>query len=269
MLVRAGELFVEEFVDRFVVKTLPARFLGARIDRIKERVVRQRRLIVARSVADHQRSVLRIQLRERQRLLLRPDFLPADRLHERKEPLVFPFLNQRGLRRRGDDQHVRLPLQLAQRIRDFRERRNALADDTVDRFVDRDRPSERFLHQRIARLLDVFGQRDVPQLRFGVHPVDQNLRNFDRDAATRDFRTLVQESKNLDQRRKAVDSARLRVKVDEFRRLASVFANALQAPMLDNIRNETLFMFQLHRVERATVGVDSDEKIAIFLKIDH
>ena len=183
--------------------------------------------------------------------------------------MVFPFLNQRGLRRRGNDQHVRLPLQFAQRIRDFRERRHALADDTVDRFVDRDRPSERLLHQRVARFLDVFGQRDVPQLRFGVHPVDQNLRNLDRNAAARDFRTFVQEAEHLDQRRKAVDSARLRVKVDELRRLASVLANALQAPMLDDIRNETLFMFQLHCVERATVGVDPDEKIAIFLKIDH
>jgi hypothetical protein len=28
-------------------------------------------------------------------------------------------------------------------------------------------------------------------------------------------------------------------------------------------------MFQFHRVERATVGVDTDEKIAIFLEIDH
>ena len=183
--------------------------------------------------------------------------------------MVFPFLNQRGLRRRGDDQHVRLPLQFLQRIRDFREGRNPFADNAVDRFVHRDRPSERFLHQRIARFLDVFGQRDVPQLRFGGDPVDQNLRNLDRNAAARDFRTLVQETEHLDQRRKAVDSARLRVKVDELRRLASVLADALQPPMLDNIRNETFFMFQLHRVERAAVGVDTDEKIAIFFKIDH
>ena len=78
---------------------------------------------------------------------------------------------------------------------------------------------------------------------------------------------ILQELKDLDERRETVDAARFRVEVDEFGRLARVFAHAFEVPMMNNARDEAFFVLEFHRVESATVGVDPNEKIMGFGKI--
>ena len=62
----------------------------------------------------------------------------------------------------------------------------------------------------------------------------------------------------LDEGRKAVGPAAFRVQIDELGRFAGKFADALQAVVVDEIRDEALFVLQFHRVEDAAVRVDAD-----------
>ena len=91
----------------------------------------------------------------------------------------------------------------------------------------------------------------------------------DVDAAGLHFRPAPQPVELLDERRKAIDPAALRVQVDELGRLAGVLAHALQLVVVDEIRDEALLVLQLHRVEDAAVGVDADQKIVLGCDGEH
>ena len=48
--------------------------------------------------------------------------------------------------------------------------------------------------------------------------------------------------------------------IHKLRTLASILTHRLQIVVIDNIRNEALFVLQLHGVERAAVAIDADEE---------
>ena len=131
------------------------------------------------------------------------------------------------------------------------------------------RPGERLLQIRIARLRDRFFQRRIAELRFPRHPVDQPFGRGDVDAAGLHFRPAPQPIELLDERRKAIRPAALRIQIDELGRLARILAHALQLVVIDEVRNEALLVLQLHRVEDAAVRIDADQKIVLRRDREH
>ena len=85
----------------------------------------------------------------------------------------------------------------------------------------------------------------------------------DVDAAGLHFRPAAQPVELLDQRRKAVRPAALRIQVDELGRLAGILAHALQLVVIDEVRDEALLVLQLHRIEDAAVRIDADQEIVL------
>jgi hypothetical protein len=71
----------------------------------------------------------------------------------------------------------------------------------------------------------------------------------------------------LDQRQESIAAATLGVQIHEFRGFARIFADALQIVVLDEDGNEALFVLQLHRIEHATIRVNTDQVFVFGLKI--
>src|SRR5438093_362892 len=75
------------------------------------------------------------------------------------------------------------------------------------------------------------------------------------------FRTLPQQIQGEDQRRPAIHSTPLGIEIDEFHRLARIFRDRLQLPVLNNLRTKAFLVLDLHAVEDTAIGVDAHEEI--------
>ena len=78
---------------------------------------------------------------------------------------------------------------------------------------------------------------------------------------------FAQQVERHGERGEAVDAAPFRVKVHELGRFPAIARDGLQVEEPDGVGDEALFVLDLHRVERAAVRIDADEKVVFFLEL--
>ena len=238
------------------------------VDGVKERVVGASGPHIARRVADHQDVIWHVFAFGRQFQVQRflTHLLPGDDPHVLGDVVLFPLPRQRLQRRGGDDDHIRLIAQEGQTLAHIRERSHAVHHLRHSR-VDGHSPGPRRVQFRVGVRLPVRSQAVVA---LGKSVSGDKLADarglWRRDVPRLHLRPLAQQVEHHHQRGPAIDAAPLGIQIDELGRLAGVPGDRLQAPILDDVGDEALFMLDLHRVEGAAIGVDADEKIVLWLK---
>ena len=89
---------------------------------------------------------------------------------------------------------------------------------------------------------DCLLQCRIAELRFAGHPIDEPLRLGHIHTAGLHFGPATQPVELLDERRKAIRPAAFRIQIHELGRFASHLAHALQAVVIDEVRNKALLV---------------------------
>ena len=139
--------------------------------------------------------------------------------------------------------------------------------DIIDRRIDRFGPRQGIGQFRRAVRGDFFFQSGISQLVFPGDPVTNLIQFGNLHIATNHVGPLPQQIDRLNQRRKTIDAPPLGIQIHKLRGLPGIFGNGGEIEVLNRIGNETLFVFDLHRVKRTTIGIDANQKVMLLCEV--
>ena len=188
---------------------------------------------------------------------------PQIAAHVLGQVVLFPLALQRLVGRGRDDEQVGLPAQLFQALAD---EGNGGTPRTISPIVSLtafDQASACF-RSGSPVALTAASSAGLASFVSRFDPVDQRLRESRsrRRGPCTSGRSRSHSSASIRAGKRLMPAA-LRIQIDELGRLAGVLADALQLVVVDDVGNEALLVLHLHRVERAAVGIDADQKIVL------